>query len=102
MFQIYTMVSEIHVNADLVLGVKKCGEFEAEISMSELKLKLLNRTFLVFPVHKEIIKPKERRYVKVEAPSLDEISGLGIITLLGLNKYDTLTIKVKFKRNKAF
>ena len=49
-----------------------------------------------------MIKPKERRYVKVEALFLDEISGLCIIKPLGLNTYDTLTVKVKFERNKAF
>ena len=40
--------------------------------------------------------------MKVEAPFLDEISGLGIIKLLGLDTYDTLTVKVKFERNEVF
>ena len=40
--------------------------------------------------------------MKVEAPFLDEMSGLGLIKLLGLNTYDTLTMTVKFERNKAF
>ena len=33
MFEIYTMVSEIHDNVDLVLGVKNLVELEGEISM---------------------------------------------------------------------
>ena len=40
--------------------------------------------------------------MKIEVPFLDEIPGLGIIKLLGLNTYGTLTMKVKFKRNEAF
>ena len=52
--------------------------------------------FLVIPVNKEIIKSKERRFRKVEASFLDEISGLGIIQLLILDTYDTLTMNVKF------
>ena len=40
--------------------------------------------------------------MKVEAPFLDEISGLGIIKFLGLNTYDTWSMEVKCKRNKAF
>ena len=35
--------------------------------------------------------------MKVEAPFLDEISGLGIIKLLGFNTYDTVTMKKKFE-----
>ena len=53
-------------------------------------------------MQKKMIKCKERRYVKVEVPCLDEISGLGIINLLALDTHDTLTMKVKFERNKAF
>ena len=68
MCEIYTMVSEIHINVDLVLGVKHYVELEGEISRRELTFKFLNRAVPTFPVHKEIIKPKERRYVKVEAP----------------------------------
>ena len=40
--------------------------------------------------------------MKVEPPFLDEISGLGIIKLLALNTYDTLTMNINFERNKAF
>ena len=49
-----------------------------------------------------MVKPKERRYVKVEAPLLDEMSGLGTIKFQGLDTYDTLTMKVKLEKNKAF
>ena len=70
--------------------------------MRDLTFKLLNRAVPIFPVHKEMIIPKERRYVKVGAPFLDEIPGLGIIKLLSLDTYYTLIIKVKCVRNKAF
>ena len=40
------------------------------------KFKYLNRLVSVFPVHKVMSKPKERRYVKVEAHFLDEIPWL--------------------------
>ena len=69
--------------------------------MRDLTFKFLNRTVPIFLVHKEMIIPKERS-VKVGAPFLDEISGLGINKLLSLDTYDTLTIKVKCVRNKAF
>ena len=68
--------------------------------MRGLKIKLLNRLAPVVPVHKEMVKHKERKYVKVKAPFLDELSGLGIIKLLGLSIYDTLTMPVKCKEIK--
>ena len=54
MFEIYTMVYEIHDNIDLVLGVKYFIELGAEISM---RVKFLNRSVPVFTVLKEMIKP---------------------------------------------
>ena len=66
-------------NVDLVLGVKNFAELEGVMSMRELTLKNLIREVPIFLVHKEMIKPKERRYVKVEAAFLDGISNLGII-----------------------
>ena len=58
----------IHDNEELVSGVKIFVKLEGEISMRELSFKFLNRKMPVFPVHKEIIKPKERGYVQVEVP----------------------------------
>ena len=95
MFKIYTMVSKIHDNVDSVLWVKRFVELEGGISMQDLTSKFLNSGVPIFPVHKEMIRPKESRYVKVEAPFLDEISGLGIIQLLGIDTYDTL---IKWKK----
>ena len=58
------MVSEIHDEVDLVLSVKNFVEVDADLSMKELKFMFLNRSFPVFPTHKEMIKPKER-FLKV-------------------------------------
>ena len=87
---------------DLIVGVKTYVELEGEINMRELSFTFLNREVPIFPVYKEMIKPKERRYLKVEAPFLDEISSLGIIKLLTWDAYNTLTMKVNFERNKDF
>ena len=73
--EIYTLVLDIHDNVNLVLGVKIFLEMEAEISMRQLKFKFLNGPVLAFPAYREMIK---------------------------LNTYDTLTMKVKFEKNKTF
>ena len=60
MFEIYTMASEIHDDVNFVLGFKTSIEFEEELIMTEFTF--LNRTVPVFSVHKEMVKPKERRF----------------------------------------
>ena len=42
-------------------------ELEGEISIRETDLKFLNRAVTTLPVYKEMIKPKESSYVKVES-----------------------------------
>ena len=85
MFEIHAMVCETYDNIDLVLWVKNFVKLEGKIHMKELNINSPHRTVHVFPVLKEVIKPKERRYVKIEGPFLGKISELGIIKLLGLN-----------------
>ena len=70
MFEMYTSVSKMYDNVDLFLCAKYFVELETEISMRELKFKFLNRSLPVFPMHKEMVKPKERSFLKVEAPFL--------------------------------
>ena len=53
------MVSEIQHNVDLVLEVKDFVEL-GEISMRAVTFKFLNRAVPIFPICKEMTKPKER------------------------------------------
>ena len=62
MFQIYIMVSEIHENVGLALGIKIIVELEAAMSMRELKFKFMNRSVPEFPVNKIMVKPKRRKF----------------------------------------
>ena len=48
-----------------------------------------------------VLKPKEQRLIKVEAPFIDEISGLAIIKILDGSTYSTMLIKLKFTHNVA-
>ena len=52
-FEIYAMVSEIHDNVNLVLGVKNFVELEGEISIRELTFKFLNRAVPIFQYAKK-------------------------------------------------
>ena len=47
-----------------------------------------------------VVKPKERKFIKVEAPFVDEISGL-VIVKMSDNKEYIVVLKLKFMRNCA-
>ena len=53
----------------------------------------------IFPKEKIILKPKEQRLIKIEAPFLDEISGLAIVKLLDKLTESVVVLKVKFMQN---
>ena len=100
-FRIYYLVSEIHKNVDLVLGIKNVFELEGVINSWDCCFKFLNRFLSIFPKACVIIKPKEQKLVRVTAAFIDEISGLAIIKILDVSTYSTMLIKLKFTCNTA-
>ena len=59
-FEIYTLVSEIHENVDLVLGIKNIFELEGVMNSWECCFKFLNRSQPIFPKERVVVKPKNR------------------------------------------
>ena len=57
--QIYTLVSEIHENVDLVLGIKNVIELEGVIISRDCYFKFLNRSIPIYPEKEVILKPDE-------------------------------------------
>ena len=101
-FEIYTLVSEIHENVDLVLGIKNIFELEGVISSRDCCFKFLNRSVPIYPEKQVILKLDEQKLVKVKAPFVDEISGLAIIKIIDGGTYSTLLIKLKFTHNMPY
>ena len=95
-FEIYTLVSEIHENVDLVLGIKNIFKLEVVINSRDCCFKFLNRSLPIFPENPTILKPKEQKLIKVKALFIDEISGLAIVKMLDGGTHSTLLIKLKF------
>ena len=58
-FKIFTLVSEIHENVDLVLGIKSIFELE------ESYFSFLYRLIPFFPKEQIILKPKEQQFIKI-------------------------------------
>ena len=53
----------------------------------------------IFPKERVVLKPKEQKLIKVEAPFIDEISSLAIIKIPDGSTYSTMLIKLKFTHN---
>ena len=100
-FEIYMLVSEIHNNIDLVLGIKNVFKLEGIFNSWECCFNFLNRLLPIFLKEKVILKPGEWKIVKVEAPFTDEISSLAIIKLLDKLTHSVMVLKVKFVWNMA-
>ena len=100
-FEIYTLVSEIHGNVDLVLGIKNVFKLEGVINSRDCCFKFLKRSLPIFPKECVVLKPKEQKLIKVKAPFIDKISGLAIIKILDGSTYSPMLIKLKFTHNAA-
>ena len=95
-FEIYTLVSKIHENVDLVLGIKNVFELEGVINSRDCRFEFLNRSVPIYPEKELILKSNEQKLVKVRAPFVDDISGLAIIKIIDGKTNSTLLIKLKF------
>ena len=80
-FEIYILVSEIHQNVDLVLGIKNVFELEGVINSRDCRFKFFNRSVPIYLEKELLLKPDEQKLVKVRGPFVDNISGLTIIKI---------------------
>ena len=96
-FEVYTLVSEIHDNVDMVMVIKYMYEIVGVIYTYESCTHFLNRFIVFFPQSEILLKPREQKFIEI-----DEISGLTLFKLLDLKTGCTNTIKVKFIRNLGF
>ena len=101
-FEIYTLVSEIQENVDLVLGIKNVFELEGVINSRYCRFEFLNGSVPIYPEKEVILKPDEQKLVKVKAPFVDEISGLAIINIINGSTYTTLLVKLSLHATKLF
>ena len=100
-FEIFTLVSEIHYNVDLVMGMKNIFELEGILIHGIPVLVFLVDQYHFSPVTAIEIVPKTQKMVVIEAPFIEELSGMAIVKILVLIEQATNMIKLKFIRNKA-
>ena len=99
-FEIFILVSEIHNNVDLVMGMKNIFELEGVIDSQDSCFSFLSRLIPFFPVMAVEIAPKMQKMVVIEAPFI-ELSGMAMVKILDMKEQASSMIKLKFIRNKA-
>ena len=83
------------------IGIKNLLELEGIIDSQDSCVSFLNRSIPFFPKEKVSVKPKEQKLLVLEVPFIEEISGMAITKMLDIKEQKTLTMKLKFIRNRA-
>ena len=100
-FKIFTLVSEIHDNVDLVIGMENIFELEGVIDSRESCFSFLSRSIPFFLVTTVEIAPASQKMVMVDIPFVEELSGMAMVKILDMKEQTTNMIKLKFIWNKA-
>ena len=61
----------------------------------------MNKSIPFFPKEQIVLEPKEQKLIKIEAPFVNEISGLAIIKILDRKEWNTVMLKLEFTWNLA-
>ena len=101
LFEVFTLVSEIHDNVDLLLGMKNAYELEGIVDTRDSSFRFLSRSIPFFSKEQMIVKLMEKKFVKIEAPFIDENSGHAIVKMIDNEGWCTVVLKLKFVRNCA-
>ena len=98
---VFMLVSEIFDNVDMVLGIKNLFELEGVIDSRESSFRFLSRLIPIFPREQVIVKPGEKKLIPIEAPFIEEISGMTIVKIIDQGQTTPMMLKLKFIRNKS-
>ena len=94
-FEVFTLVSEIHNNVDLVLGMRNVFELEGVIDIRDSFSNFWTDQYH-FLKGTGSIETKRRKFIKIEVPFVEEISGLAIVKMLDRKEHCTVVLKLKF------
>ena len=83
------------------MGMKNILELEGVIDSRDLCFSFLSRSIPFFPAMTVEIVPKLQKMVVVEAPFIDELSGMAMVKILDMKEQTTNMIKLKFIRNQS-
>ena len=61
----------------------------------------MSRSIPIFPREQVVVKPGEKKLIPIEAPFVEEISGMAIVKIIDQGQKTPMMLKLKFVRNKA-
>ena len=99
--EVFTLVSEIFDNVDMVLGIKNIFQLEGVIDSCESCFIFWSRSIPIFPREQVIVKSGEKKLIPIETPFVEEISGMAIVKIIDNGQKMPMMIKLKFICNKA-
>ena len=99
--EVFTLVLEIFDNVEMALGIKNLFELEGVIDSQESCFRFLSRSISIFPREQVDVKPGEMKLMLIEAPFVEEISGMAIFKIIDQGQKTPMVLKLKFIRNKA-
>ena len=83
------------------MGMKNIFELEGIIDSRDSCFSFLSRSIPFFPATTVEIMPKLQKMFAVEAPFIDELSGMAMVKILDMKEQTTNMIKLKFIRKKT-
>ena len=98
--EVFTLVSEIFDNVDM-FRYKNLFELEGVIDSRESSFRFLSRLIHIFPREQVIVKLGEKKLIPIEAPFIEEISGMAIVKIIDQGQKTPMMLKLKFVGNKA-
>ena len=99
--EVFTLVSEIFENVDMVLGIKNIFELEGVIDSHESCFRFLSRSIPIFPREQVVVKPGEKKLIPIETPFVEEISGMAIVKIIDKGQKMPMMLKLKFISNEV-
>ena len=61
--EVFTLISEIFDNIDMILGIRNLFELEGVIDTTESSFRFLSRSIPIFPREQVIVKPGEKKLI---------------------------------------
>ena len=83
------------------MGMKNIFELEGVIDLRDSCFSFLSRSIPFFPVSTVEIAPTSQKTVIIEAPFIEELSGMAMVKILDMKEQTTNMIKLKFIQNKV-
>ena len=94
-FEIFTIVTEIDDDMDLVFGFKNMVETEGLLNTRTGEFDFIGRSIPIFPQNDLDVRPGEKAYVKIRAPFCDKLSGMICAKFFSRDVVNTLRIKIQ-------